>query len=114
MKLWKEGRQKSGYKTLTLFNISSRFLKSDSHIIQYPEGAFIPEHTDPVDDFSHYRLNFIIKKPIQGGVFYSEKTVFSFLNRLFIFRPDQCKHSVSKVIKGKRIVYSFGIAFKKT
>ena len=111
---WKLGRQKSGYSRLTLCQLNIGKMKLDSHIIKFPEGSCIPEHIDPVDGYNHYRLNIILRKAKSGGKFYSQKQIFSFRNRVFLFRPDKYKHSVSMIEIGTRIVFSVGFALKKT
>lgn len=111
---WTLGRQNSGYSRLTLYQFNIGVIKTDSHIIKFPTGSCITEHVDSVDGYKHHRLNIILKNAKSGGIFYSEKTAFSIANRIFLFRPDKYKHSVSKITSGTRIVFSFGFALKKT
>jgi len=82
---WIEGRQNTGYKKIKLFE--SKFLKMDIYIIKYNEGNFILKHKDTVDDkYNHHRLNLIMKKSLDGGIFkINNKQVFK---RIIYFRPD--------------------------
>lgn len=105
---WTEGRQLSGYLKKTLFSLSLGKFGVDCHFLKFPEGSSIPTHTDPVDGKTHYRLNILLKKAEEGGLFYlsNERR----LGRFQFFRPDIQKHKVSKVVKGTRYVLSFGLA----
>lgn len=111
---WNLGRQNGSYLLFTLINLNLIKIKIDSHLIKFPMNSFIPEHIDTVDNYNHYRLNIILKKPTIGGHFKIDENIFSIFNRIFLFRPDLYKHSVSKIISGERFVWSLGIAFKKT
>jgi hypothetical protein len=111
---WTFGRQNSGYSRLTLCQFNMGRVKLDSHIIKFPTGSNIPEHVDSVDGYEYHRLNIVLKNAKSGGIFYSENTSFSIANRIFLFRPDKYKHAVSKITSGTRIVFSFGLALKKT
>ncbi|WPH64684.1 hypothetical protein [Vibrio phage vB_VpaP_SJSY21] len=102
---FKAGRQKGGYKKLTLFY--SNRLKADAYILYYPEGSFIPPHTDDVVSGKHYRLNIELKRAKAGGIFYTESSILEF-GRAVLFRPDISLHKVSRINKGSRLVLSFG------
>lgn len=104
---WILGRQNSGYWKLKIFN--NRFF--DSWIVKYPTGSCIPPHVDVIDGYSHSRINIIIQKPFDGGVFKCEN-VRTLFNRIHIFRSDINEHSVSAITDGTRIVLSIGI-FRK-
>jgi hypothetical protein len=99
---WKKGRQNTGYDVLTLFS----FLFIDAHLIYYPAETEIPPHTDKAKG-RHYRINFVIRQAQEGGDFVC---LNAFINwkRLKFFRPDEHEHSVTKIIKGSRLVFSFG------
>lgn len=101
---WQNGRQGTGYLKKKMFD----FWKMDCYLIKYPDGSFIPEHIDKVDDKKHYRLNIVIKKPYSGGLFICDKTIINTC-RLILFRPDRYKHRLTPVV-GERLVMSFGIA----
>jgi hypothetical protein len=103
---WNEGRQHSGYRIMTFIN-NKRF-KLDMHLIQYPCGSSIPTHRDPANfDQRHYRLNIEVKRPKRGGKFVCETCIFRWW-RIALFRPDEQKHSVTKIEIGSRMVFSLG------
>lgn len=102
-----EGRQGSGYSKLKLFHIT-RLVKADCYILRFPEGSSIKEHVDPVEDGKHYRLNVVFKRPVAGGLLFCESPIFRLGERVCFFRPDVSKHSVSKIEKGSRWVFSLG------
>ncbi len=108
---WVFGRQNSGYSKVSL--LESKFpIPFDVYILKFPEGSFIPEHTDPVKSgYKHFRFNIILKKSKSGGDFISEHNIFNF-SRLKFFRPDISKHSVTRVISGSRFVLSIGFLLK--
>lgn len=110
---WKEGRQGTGYKVLTLFK-SERF-KCDCHIIKYDVGAYIPQHTDPAPDgYVHKRINFVWRSlDCVGGRFFSYgATILPIfkcgLLGVFLFEPSELPHWVEKIERGKRWVFSLG------
>lgn len=70
--MWTLGRRGTGYKKLRLFQISWPF-GMDGYLLRYDSGDYIPEHTDPVTDKNHYRLNIIIWQSGSGGTFVCEK-----------------------------------------
>lgn len=100
---WVEGRQGTGYLRKAL--IFGSFF--DLQLLKFPEGSYIPEHSDPVIHHRHYRINLILKNAI-GGDFKCENTIFKINKFLYFFRPDLEKHSVSMIEKGTRYVLSFG------
>ena len=111
---WKQGRQKTGYQTLTICK-SNRF-KFDIHILKMTKGTSVPHHRDPIDHKSlsegyksHHRLNIIIKQA-KGGVFGIENNNdFTFRKqRIIKFRPDKHTHWVTPVVEGTRYVLSIG------
>ncbi|GGP28005.1 2OG-Fe(II) oxygenase [Silvimonas amylolytica] len=103
---WQRGRQGSGYDKMLLF--TARWpIPFDSYLIRYPDGAYIPPHTDPVQDGRHYRLNIILKSPQAGGEFVCATPIYA-TRRIKLFRPDACEHSVTRVEGGSRYVLSVG------
>lgn len=76
------------------------------NLVTYPEGHRVPHHNDPMGEGSYYKLNFVLKKPAEGGVFSTERVMFSFFNRIILFRPDLYDHSVSTIVRGKRVLLS--------
>lgn len=82
-------------------------LPFDSYLIRYPEGSSVPPHKDPVQKGKHYRLNVILKSPKSGGEFVCASPIYA-SNRIKLFRPDACEHSVTPVQGGSRYVLSIG------
>lgn len=103
---WQRGRQKSGYDKMLLLQ-SMWPLPLDAYLLRFPKGSEIRPHTDPVSEGRHYRLNFVVKKANVGGEFVCVTPIFE-TGRIKFFRPDACEHSVSRVIKGSRYVFSIG------
>lgn len=83
----------------------------DMYLLKYPQGSEITSHVDQVKSGKHYRLNIILKNADIGGNFNVEKSIFE-TKRIKIFRPDISKHSVSKIIKGERILFSLGFILR--
>ena len=109
---WEKGRQNTGYLKKKIFQFFlTQDLGFDMYVLRYPEKSSIPEHTDPVDGFDHYRFNFVWRKPFKGGrLFIEGKEVFK---RWSFFRPDKQKHYVTPIIRGERGVLSIGMARRK-
>jgi len=105
---WKHGRQAGGYQKLKIFE--SKFFSCDCYLLYYKEGSFIPEHTDPVKKKKHYRLNIELVKPKRGGYFIYDLPLIWKFYRIVLFRPDITIHSVTKIIKGYRLMLSIGWA----
>lgn len=109
---WVDGRQGTGYKVWKFFSFGehSKF-GADCVVIKYPEGTYIPTHKDKAPEGStSYRLNIILKAPEEGGKFFG-KTIFSLGSRVHLFKPSESEHSVSKILKGSRLVFSVGLRF---
>lgn len=107
---WIKGRQNTGYEKLKLF----QFLVFDCYILRYKVGDYIPEHTDPVPGYRHYRLNFVLKKAEEGGISWFHHPVNIPRNAIVgknmtFFRSDIVPHGVTEIKKGERIVLTFGI-----
>ena len=103
---WKSGRQQSGYEKMLL--LANPLLQPfDCYLLRYKEGAEIPEHTDPVDDKRHFRLNVVLREARIGGQFKCRDLIWE-TRRFKLFRPDQSPHSVTKVQNGTRYVLSIG------
>ncbi len=107
---WREGRQETGYLKMLL--LWSKFpVPFDMYLLKYPEGSVIPLHIDKVKTGKHYRLNIILKNAKSGGIFIVKNCIFE-TKRIKFFRPDVSQHSVTKIEKGQRIVFSLGFILK--
>lgn len=103
---WQRGRQQSGYDKMLL--LYGRWpVPFDLYLLRFPEGSEIRPHTDPVSENRHFRLNVVILKAAQGGEFRCRNPIFESA-RIKLFRPDVSEHSVTKVIRGNRYVFSLG------
>ena len=103
---WREGRQHSGYSKLLL--LTGRFpLPFDVYLLKFEKNSCVPVHRDQVAVGRHYRLNMILKHARVGGVFSCQEAILNW-SRIKLFRPDLCKHSVSTVEDGTRLVLSIG------
>lgn len=102
---WEFGRQNSGYLKMKIFQ-NKNF---DIFLLKFPEGCHVPEHKDPIEGKSHYRINLTLIKPKNGGNFIGGNPILNF-NRLIFFRPDKYIHSMSKINKGNCLMLSIGFA----
>lgn len=110
---WEVGRQGTGYFKLKLPE-NRRLLPFDLYLLKYPEGAYISEHTDPVKEKKHYRLNIELMQAV-GGVFWRKGRDGRFhteFGRVHFFRPDIEPHGLTLVLHGTRYVLSFGFTVK--
>ncbi len=103
---WRRGRQGTGYDKMLLLTAPWP-IPFDTYLLRYPEGTEIPPHRDPVENRRHYRLNIVLKSPRSGGEFVCAAPIFE-SRRIKFFRPDQCEHSVTRVVGGSRYVFSLG------
>ncbi len=97
---WQQGRQGTGYRKLLLATNRKTW---DLYLLDYPKGAYITPHVDPVPSGKHFRLNIIL----YGSAKFNGETLFYMGNRIHFFRPDIVTHSIDNVIK-RRIVLSLG------
>ena len=103
---WRGGRQQSGYDKMLL--LQSRYpLPFDVYLLRFGEGSGIPPHIDPVAAGRHYRCNIVLKRAKRGGEFVCSTPLFA-TERIKLFRPDACEHSVTRVERGTRYVLSIG------
>jgi hypothetical protein len=105
---WIKGRQNTGYEKLKLLEIGYNMRGIDLYILKYNVGDSIPYHIDPIPNRRHFRLNIEIIKGI-GGELLVDEPIFRFW-RVCLFRSDRTLHKVTEVLKGRRIVLSFGLA----
>lgn len=111
---WEKGRQGSGYNKMLLFRTSWP-IHFDYYLLHYPEQSYLPSHTDPVDGYKHYRLNIILKRPKDGGLFICPKPIWELGvgHRVVFFRSDEMVHGLTRIYEGSRWVLSFGWAIKR-
>lgn len=103
---WQKGRQKTGYQKMLLATANWP-LPFDMYLLKFNEGDEIPPHIDDVGSGEHHRINIVIKKAKRGGDFICDQPIYE-SSRIKYFRPDITMHSVSKIIKGNRYVFSLG------
>jgi hypothetical protein len=103
---WQRGRQRSGYDKMLLLQ-SWWPLPFDVYVLRFPQDSEIPPHADPVTIGRHYRCNIVLKRAAEGGEFVCKTPIFT-TERIKIFRPDACEHSVTRVVRGSRYVLSIG------
>ncbi|MEL0618014.1 hypothetical protein V6243_14390 [Cobetia marina] len=79
------------------------------NLVTYPEGHSVMRHNDPMGSGSYYKLNIVLKKPRQGGVFETDGSLFRLADRVVLFRPDLHEHSVSRIEHGNRVLLSIAL-----
>lgn len=123
---WEEGRQKTAYKKAALRKdlLCVKFVVKllqetvgvpidlfDSYLLHYPDGSYIPMHTDDaLFGNKHIRANAILKQPISGGQLYLGDPGIIIpleVEDVFIFEPNAVEHRVT-VCDGDRYVLSIG------
>jgi len=100
--MWEPGRQGTGYDKFQLLDLWF----ADAYLLRFPEGSHVPEHTDVVPGRRHWRLNVVLRRAVTGGDFVCGRA--RRLGRVCLFRPDREAHSVTRIEKGTRYVFSFG------
>lgn len=103
---WRGGRQRSGYEKMLLL-ANPILVPFDCYLLRFRPGAEIAEHTDPVTDKRHYRLNLVVRQARSGGEFICSDPIYE-SSRIKLFRPDKSPHSVTRVEEGTRYVLSVG------
>lgn len=103
---WVEGRQQTTQYHKWCF-LYFKFLNIgvDGYIIRYEPATILPIHKDPVVKGRHYRLNITVKGKSK---FWCPSTIFSFKDRVFLFRPDLFYHSLTVFTKTYKL--SLGLA----
>lgn len=103
---WLDGRQQgTEYKKFCFLFSKVGRLGFDGYVLRYEPNTVLLPHRDVIEG-KHYRLNIEIWGK---GDFVSEKVIFSFFKKLYLFRPDISTHSVINH-STKRYVLSFGVA----
>jgi hypothetical protein len=82
-------------------------------VFHYKQGSYIPKHKDPSGGRRIYRLNIELKKADLGGDFICNKMIWSWRDRIYLFRADTSYHYVTPIEKGSRWLLSFGIKIKE-
>lgn len=104
---WVKGRQKGEYEKLTLLK-GWRWFPFDAHILRIKELGWVGEHTDPVPNKKHHRINLVLRNAKLGGTTYIQDNACR--RRLYYFRPDTEWHCVSFAHKGSVYILSIGAA----
>lgn len=106
---WTKGRQGTGYLKKLL--LQGRWpVPFDLYLLKYPVDSLINGHKDPAEGGRHFRINLLLKKATEGGLFWKDDEIK--FGRLQFFRPDVSEHGVTKVNAGTRYVLSFGYVIK--
>ena len=105
---WGEDTYRTGYTIFTIL-----FTKwFDCYLFRYRTESYIPKHKDPSAGRRIYRLNIELRKAKSGGVFHCNKMIWSFKDRIYLFRADTSYHYVTPITEGERWVLSFGFKIK--
>lgn len=96
----------SNVRTRILFR--SRFL--NIYLVRYDQGHRIRPHLDMVNSGRLYKLNWVVVKPREGGIFRCEKNLLNLFGRLVLFRPDLYEHEVSRIERGRRWLLSIAVS----
>lgn len=83
----------------------SKGRRSDVWLLDYPPGAGIPEHVDPIANRRHLRINAAL---LTGGSRLIADSSILRLGRLAVFWSDR-PHRVTRGT-GRRVVLSIGVA----
>lgn len=123
---WTRGRQDTGYEVLyvkdepdfsglvqrAILQLGPYFEDFyDAYLIRYQEGDFIPLHRDEAAFFGkrHHRLNALVVAAEEGGDLRINATSIEFpIGTAVDFFPDEEEHEVTKVTRGRRILFSVG------
>jgi hypothetical protein len=128
---WEPGRQQTGYQKLSLGQEAPRPLLDktlallapyqplawDCFLLRYPMHSEIPPHIDPplVGGWRHLRLNAVVRQSMMGGVLFLEDQEVRLVERdVVLFWPDRSRHSVSRIERGERLLWSVGCNYLGT
>jgi hypothetical protein len=107
---WRPGRQGTGYRKMLLAEGKCW----DCYLIDYPPGAGVPDHRDPVPGKQHHRLNITVwgdprRFAAQTDIVAQVRDEFELWlgQRIVRFRPDHITHSVRPSLE-RRLVLSIG------
>ncbi|HVI41926.1 MAG TPA: hypothetical protein VM577_14845 [Anaerovoracaceae bacterium] len=111
---WEQGRQATGYLKANLKQdlpcvkfvadklsevIGNEIESFDSYLLHYPEGTYIPSHTDDiVFGRKHVRANATLRQPLTGGCLHIGTPGFPVhlsVGDIFIFEPNAMEHYVT-------------------
>ncbi|HYX21483.1 MAG TPA: 2OG-Fe(II) oxygenase [Thermoanaerobaculia bacterium] len=96
---WEPGRQGTGYRKMRIAGGASW----DLHLLDYPPGASVPRHVDPVPGKAHVRCNL----RLLGEDAFVGRALLK-VGRLVVFRSDK-PHAVRTVTR-RRVALSLGLA----
>lgn len=108
---WGNDTYHTGYRIFTL--AYSKLLGIDIYLFHYKKGSYIPKHKDPCRNGKMYRVNIEIVKAKKGGQFICPKMIWSWKDRIYVFRADDSYHKVTPIEEGSRWVLSFGKVVKE-
>ena len=112
---WERGRNYTKGRPYYKFTIYSfKWIRCDCHLILFPKGSSMGLHTDPIDiRYNHHRVNIVLRAATRGGQLFIGSNSLIRAGRFVYFKPDIQSHKVIEVIRGKRLVLSFGWLTKK-
>jgi hypothetical protein len=98
-------------RLLELEGLHSRMqTETPDFIVVILPGGFIHKHIDGnLGEFIHYRYNFFIETPLEGGeIYYDDKCVDARECEYVILKAGLHEHWSRPVVKGRRTTMSFG------
>lgn len=109
---WQPGRQNTGYEKMLIYQFQLFGKGFDCYLLRYKKDDEIPSHVDPIVGKKHFRLNIELKPADIGGhlFFYQNKQWKHQYKRYVFFRSDLQLHKVTRIVKGERLVLTFGAA----
>ena len=79
------------------------------YLVHSSRGHRIAPHVDMVAHGRLFKLNFVLRKPRDGGAFICEKSLLNLWGRIYCFRPDLHVHEVEEIRRGDRWLLSFAL-----
>ena len=87
-------------------------------VISYPKGSVVEKHHDgginplTMRPILGFNFNIVLKKAAEGGKFICPESWVN-TSRIKIFNGDKYDHEVTRVEKGKRVIFSFKFSLAK-
>lgn len=87
-------------------------------LISYPQGSIVEKHHDgginplKMKPLLGCNLNIVLKKAVEGGEFICMEAWVN-TGRIKIFNGDKYDHEVTRVEKGRRVIFAFKFSLAK-